>query len=81
MLGFDVNVEDINGETPLFFTLYDQKIPDEKRRRMVSVLLHYGADACHRDHDGHTALDYAKKLKNSGVVKILQKAQRTCENR
>lgn len=76
-LGFDVNAEDINGQTPLMFAL-SFKLKNEVRKEIVVSLLQYGANACHKDHAGYTALDYAEKAKESGVIKILKKAQRTC---
>ncbi|MGH8428370.1 MAG: ankyrin repeat domain-containing protein [Gammaproteobacteria bacterium] len=76
-LGFNMNVEDINGQTPLMFAL-SRKIQSEKRGEIVALLLQHGADACHKDHAGYTALDYAEKEKETEVIKILQNAERAC---
>ncbi len=39
---------------------------------IVKLLLEKGADPTRRDFDGKTALDYARKNKNTDVIKILE---------
>nr|WP_288101940.1 ankyrin repeat domain-containing protein [Halomonas sp.] len=74
LLGFDVNAS--NGE--VLVEALNPKLTPIKRVQVVRTLLQYGADPCLRDKYSRTALDYAKKLKEIEVIKILQKAQRAC---
>lgn len=73
-LGFNVNAS--NGE--VLVEALNPKLTPIKRVQVIRTLLQHGADPCLRDKYGHTALDYAEKAKESGVIKILKKAQRTC---
>lgn len=79
-LGFDVDAEDINGQTPLFLAVLAEKLPSDKRNKIIEMLLQRGADACRKDHHGRTPLDYAKSLRYSESAKLLEAATLNCRN-
>lgn len=43
---------------------------------IVKTLLAHGADPELRDHDGLTALDYARKLDHQSLIQVLEQARR-----
>jgi 5-methylcytosine-specific restriction endonuclease McrBC regulatory subunit McrC/ankyrin repeat protein len=69
--GADPNLQNINnGKTVLMRSSHEQNI------KVVKLLLEYGANPNLQDKDGRTALDVAKILGETEIVKILQKAMK-----
>ncbi|MCI0388369.1 MAG: ankyrin repeat domain-containing protein [Acidobacteria bacterium] len=63
--GCDVNAADNKGRTPLMYAVIFE------RRVAVDLLLKRGANIHTKDHDGLSALDWAKKSGNDDLVRFL----------
>jgi ankyrin repeat protein len=64
--GADVNQIHLDGTTPLINAV----LSDDGE--MVKLLLDKGADPAIKDYGENTALDYAKAMKNSEIIELLQ---------
>ena len=65
--GADVNFQDENGYTALFWAACQNQVA------IIHQLLEAGADACIQDQWGNTALNLAAQRGRSEVVKLLEK--------
>jgi ankyrin repeat protein len=65
--GAKVNVQDYRGFTPLMLAVATDRYNPE----IVKLLLAHGADAGPKTHAGETALDWAQKFRDAGVIKAL----------
>jgi len=70
--GCDVNEQDDSGDTPLITAVWTSRINLD----MVRLFLDAGADANIANRDGKTAIDIAKEMKATDVVKMLLDASR-----
>lgn len=62
-----------NGETPLFAVISSRMCID-KALSMIDLLIKAGADSTIKNKDGETALDLARRYKNTDKVEALEKA-------
>ena len=70
--GADVNSEDAEGKTPLFYFGLTQRDPDDYAvdfKSMGEFLIDHGADIHHRDHKGNTPLHAT--VENSRIAELL----------
>lgn len=70
--GADVNSEDAEGKTPLFYFGLTQRDPDDYAvdfKSMGEFLINHGADINHRDHKGNTPLHAT--VENSRIAELL----------
>ncbi len=70
--GADVNAEDKQGRTPLFYFGLTQRDPDDYDfdfRSMGEFMIEHGADINHRDHEGNTPLHTT--IENSRIAELL----------
>jgi len=63
--GCDINAADDKGRTPLIYAVIYQ------RPAAVKMLLKRGANINAKDHDGLSALDWAKKSGNEEIIRLL----------
>lgn len=59
-LGYDVNAQDHDGQTPLINLMYNGS-DQESKKETARLLKQYGADESIRDKKGKTAEDYEKE--------------------
>ncbi len=69
--GADVNVVDIRGMTPLMFAV----ATDHPNREIIAMLLDRKPDLTIRSKAGETALDWAMKFQDAGVLAAVRGAQ------
>ncbi len=72
MQGANVNSEDAEGKTPLFYFGLTQRDPDDYDvdfKSMGEFLIDHGADIHHRDHKGNTPLHTT--VENSKIAELL----------
>ncbi len=63
--GCDINAADNQGHTPLIYAIR------ARQRAAVNLLLKRGADIQVKDHNGESAVDWAKKSGNVEIAKLL----------
>lgn len=63
---FDVNAEDIKGNTPLHVAAFKNK--DNSHQEAIRILLNYRADVDAQDPLGNTALHYFVSSSNSPII-------------
>ncbi|TKD71999.1 M48 family metallopeptidase [Pseudalkalibacillus hwajinpoensis] len=66
--GADPNLKDIDGWTPLFYSVYSEQ-PDNLK--ISEQLLDYGADSSAQDDQGMTAIDLAGDMEDTEHLKLL----------
>ncbi|MDX1900727.1 MAG: ankyrin repeat domain-containing protein [Gammaproteobacteria bacterium] len=68
--GADVNDENDDGQTPLFYVFEEEDVPREESTRLeiVNALIQADADVNHEDIDGYTPLMFATFERLSGEV-------------
>jgi len=77
--GAQINLQTLNGSTPLMEGVVRGLIVDDEIR-IVHFLIDHGADVNIKDKEGHTALYYAKKNQDEGIVSLLRKTGDVYEN-
>jgi ankyrin repeat protein len=65
--GADVNQVHVDGTTPLINAVLSDNV------EMVKLLLDKGADPSIKDYGENSALDYAKSMKNSKIIALLER--------
>lgn len=65
----DVNIEDKEGNTPIFFAILGNTTL--KRNKTISVLINCGADINHKTKEGITPLFYASQIEQPEIVDTL----------
>jgi ankyrin repeat protein len=74
--GADVNAEDEDGRTVLMAAVYSGSAAAHPRRpEVVTILLNAGADVNERDGYGNTALTWARRGRETEVLRILRDAR------
>ncbi|MBX9889822.1 MAG: ankyrin repeat domain-containing protein [Amoebophilaceae bacterium] len=77
--GADVNMQDLNGDTPLHYvvTRHTTRLPSENEKASmlaaVQFLCAHRADITLKNKDGKTAFDLAKEINNEAVCALIQK--------
>ena len=66
--GADVNISDFNNGTALHHSVHSNTLS------CMNLILLYGANLNHRDHEGYTALDAAEQYGRPDLIDALRKA-------
>lgn len=70
--GADVNIQDCEGRTPLFWAVTPEAAISESNGEIIDMLLQHGAKTDILDKYRCTALSYARKLNNESAAKKLE---------
>lgn len=68
----DVNVCDIISNQALFYAVFHVKGEDENLP-LIELFLEHGADPNHKNKAGNSPLDFAQKVNNKKLIKLLEK--------
>ncbi len=68
----NINIPEGDGSTVLMYAAGNTKMPRSDLKEIIRLLLEKGADKSMKDKDGKTALDRAKKAKNTEAIELLQ---------
>lgn len=72
--GADPNLKDDNGETALFYAVYETALANcEPKPEMINLLLDYKANLEAKDRNGFTTLMWAIHFNKVGIVALLAK--------
>ena len=65
--GFDINVQDGDGWTPLHWSIHQKNI------KFIDILLQFGSNSNLSDYEGISPLNLSKSINDNDIINLIQK--------